>query len=275
MSVCISLVVSTLNEEHNIADCIRSAQELVNEVVVVDMYSEDRTVEMARSLGATVHLIERRPFVDPTRNFAIAQATGNWILLLDADERLTPELAGELRSIAEKDQADVVGIYRDTFMFGRRIRYSGWQEDRHHRFFKKGFLEYPDVEVHAMPKIRGRQLVLDGKKGRIQHFNYQDVRHFITTMNMCTDGEALKLLRTNGKITPLRGTYWGLRHFYKRYLKMRGYKDGMYGFILSIFMGFYWFLAFVKAWEQKQGDHKQKNVWPVPKKVKWAPGTGQ
>ena len=266
MSVCISLVVSTLNEEHNIADCIRSAQELVNEVVVVDMHSEDRTVEIARSLGATVYLIERRLFVDSTRNFAIAQATGDWILLLDADERLTPEISGELRSIAEKDQADAVTICFDTFMFGRHIRYSGWQKDSHCRFFKKGFLEYPDVEVHAMPKILGRQLVLNGKKGKIQHFNFQDLRHFIKMINDYTDGEAPKLVRGNGQITPLRGVYWGLRHFCKRYFRLQGYKDGMYGLILSVLMGLYWFLAFAKAWEQKQGGHKQKHVWPVSKK---------
>lgn len=259
MKTSISLVISTLNEENNIADCIRSAQELVNEVIVVDMHSGDRTVEIARSLGATVHLIERRPFVDPTRNFAIAQATGDWILFLDADERLTPKLAAELRRIAEKDQADVVTIQFNTYMFGRHIRYSGWQEDRHHRFFKKGFLEYPNEEIHAHPRTLGRQLTLNGKKGKIQHFNFQDLRHFIKMINDYTDGEALKLLRGNGKITPLRGIYWGLRHFCRRYLKMRGYKDGMYGFILSVFMGFYWFLAFSKAWEQKQRSQKNSH----------------
>lgn len=260
MSISISMVVNTLNEENNIADCICSAQELVNEVIVVDMHSEDRTVEIARSLGATVHLIERRPFVDPTRNFAIAQATGDWILLLDADERLTPELVTELRSIAEKDQADVVTIQFDTYMFDRHIQYSGWQEDRHHRFFKKGFLEYPNQEIHACPRILGRQLILDGEKGKIQHFNFQDLRHFVKRINDYTEGEALKLLRGNGKITPLRGAYWGLCHFCKRYLKMRGYKDGVYGFILAVFMGFYWFLAFSKAWEWKQRSRKNSHI---------------
>lgn len=258
MSVRISLVVSTLNEENNIADCIRSAQELADEVVVVDMHSGDRTVEIARSLGAIVHLTERRPFVDPTRNSAIAQATGDWILLLDADERLTPKLAVELRNIAEKDEADVVNIQFDTYIIGQHIQYSGWQGDSHHRFFRKGFLEYPDQEVHASPRILGRELILNGRKGRIQHFNFQDLRHFIKAINEYTDGEALRLLRGTGKITPVRGGYWGLCHFFKRYLKLQGYKDGKYGFILSVFMGFYWFLAFAKAWENKQRGYKQK-----------------
>ena len=149
MSLSISLVISTLNEESNISDCILSAQKLVDEIVVVDMNSEDRTVEIAKSLGAHVHLIEQRPFVDPTRNHAIEQATGDWILLLDADERLTPELGRELLDIAEKDRADSVTVHFDTYMFGRHIRYSGWQGDKHCRFFKKGYLQYPDHEIHA------------------------------------------------------------------------------------------------------------------------------
>jgi glycosyltransferase involved in cell wall biosynthesis len=240
-----------LNEESNISDCILSARELVDEIVVVDMSSDDRTVEIAKSCGAVVYIIERRPFVDPTRNYAIAKATDGWILLLDADEQLTPELTNELYNIAENDKFDTVTIYRDTYMFGRRIRYSGWQGDRHCRFFKKGFVKFTDQEVHYMPEVHGRHMILPSSKGRIQHYNYQDIRHFISKMNDYTDGEALKLLRSDGKISPFRGVYWGIYNFYKRFVKLKGFKDGKYGFILSVLMGFYWFLAFIKAWEQK------------------------
>jgi glycosyltransferase involved in cell wall biosynthesis len=246
-----------LNEESNISDCILSAQQLVDEVVVVDMHSEDRTVEIAKSLGAIVHMIERRPFVDPTRNHAIDQATGDWILLLDADERLTSKLARELLNIADKDQADVVTMYRDTYMFGRHIQFTGWQDDKHSRFFKKGFLRYPEQEVHAMPIISGRHLIISREKGRIQHYNYENLRQFIEKLNIYTDGEALKLLRAEGKVTTLRGVYWGVRHFLRRYLKFRGFRDGAYGLILSILMGFYWFLAFAKASELNERSQKQ------------------
>jgi glycosyltransferase involved in cell wall biosynthesis len=229
----------------------------VDEVIVVDMHSNDRTAEIARSQGAKVHLVGRKPFVDPVRNFSIAQATGEWILLLDADERLTPELSLELRSIAEKDLADVVTIEFDTYISQQQIKYSGWQKDSHCRFFKKGFLEYPDQEVHASPKICGRNLILPKEKGKIQHFNFRDLQHLINKINDYSDGEAIKLLRTNGKISPLRGVYWGLRHFLKRFLRLRGYKDGKYGFILSMLMGLYWFLSFAKAWEKNQKGYKQ------------------
>lgn len=253
----ISLVISTLNEETNISDCILSANRLVDEIVVVDMQSEDKTAEIAESHGAIVYKIERKPFVDPTRNYAISKARGDWILLLDADERLTPELVKELRIIAENNEVDAVTIYFDTYMFGKCIRYSGWQGDRHCRFFRKGFLVFSDNEVHYMPEIHGRHMILPPSKGKIQHYNYQNIRQFISKMNNYTDGEALKLLRANGNITPLRGAYWGLYNFYKRFVKLKGFKDGKYGLILSVLMGFYWFLSFVKAWEQKT-DYSQK-----------------
>ncbi len=256
MSVNISLVVNTLNEERNIADCIHSAKNLVNEIVVADMHSDDRTAEIAQALGASVYQIERRPFVDPVRNFAIDKASGDWILLLDADERLAPELVMELRRVAEADQVDVVELYFDTFMFGEQFHYFSSHEGRC-RFFRKGFLRYTDQEVHGLPKTKGRHLIIPPDKGRLQHYNYENLRHFIKKMNDYTDGEALKLLRSDGTINPLRGAYWGLRNFFKRYFKLGCYKEGNYGFILAVFMGFYWFLSFSKAWELRKQKLKQ------------------
>jgi|SRR3990170_6716155 len=255
MPVRVSLVINTLNEEHNIGDCIRSATGFADEVIVVDMSSTDRTAEEAKAAGAIVHTIQRAPFVDPTRNYALSLATGNWILLLDADERLTPGLKVELRKIAEEDSADVVNIFDATYMFGHRIHYSGWQNACRRSFFKKGFLVYPETEVHAHPVNKGRLLTLEPTKGVVLHFNYRDLSHFIKKLNDYTDGEALKLLRTGGALTPLRGVYWGARHFFRRYFLLSGYKDGVYGFILSILIGFYWFMAFCKAWERRQKDY--------------------
>lgn len=248
----VSLLISTFNEEGNIGDCIRSAAGFAEDVIVVDMSSTDRTAEEARSAGAIVHVIPRAPFVDPTRNYALSLASGEWILLMDADERLTPELKDELCSIAVEDLADVVEVAFEVHMFGDIIRYSGWQDPRRKSFFKKGFLTYPAAEVHAHPAWRGRLLSLDPSKGVLLHYNYRDLRHFILKMNDYTDGEALKLLRAGGNPTPLRGAYWGARHFFRRYFLRFGYKDGWRGFILSVFMGFYWFLSFAKAWEIKR-----------------------
>lgn len=259
MAVRVSLVINTLNEEEHIGDCILSAQGLADEVLVVDMSSNDKTADIARSLGAKVHTVPRFPFVDPTRNYAMSLACGEWILLIDADERVTPTLADELRVIAADDLADVVEVADEVHMFGDIIRYSGWQYPRKKIFFKKGFLTYPAVEVHAHPTWKGRLLSLAPAKGMLVHYNYRDLRHFILKMNDYTDGEALKLLRAGGNHSPLRGAYWGLRHFFRRYFLCFGYKDGWIGFILSVFMGFYWFLSFAKAWEiERKGSYSHK-----------------
>ena len=254
----VSLVVCTYNEEQHIGDCIRSAHGLADDVLVVDMSSTDKTADIARSLGASVNIIPKGSFVDPTRNYAFSLASGEWILMLDADERLTPALATEMRAIANGDLADVVEPVQKTYMFGVHIRYSGWQDNRRGILFKKGFLTYPEDEVHAHPALKGRILQLDSSKGVVLHYNYRDIRHFIRKMNDYTDGEALKLVRTGGKHTPLRGIYWGFRHFFRRYFLLQGYRDGWYGFMLCVFMGFYWFLAFCKAWEA--GNQKKMSA---------------
>ncbi len=245
----ISLVVNTLNEEANIADCIASVSGFADEVIVVDMESSDRTASIASSFGAVVHTIPREKFVDPARNKALSFASGDWILVLDADERLTPAVAAELKKTADGDMAEVVNVPFEVHMFGRIVRYSGWQDTRKKVFFKNGFLKYTATEVHGQPECKGRLAELDKNKGQIVHLNYRDIGHFFKKLNDYTDGEALKLVRTGGRNTPLKGIYWGLRHFFRRYLLQSGYRDGYTGLMLCAFMGFYWFLAFCKAWE--------------------------
>ena len=104
----VSLVVNTFNEEGHIADCIRSTQGFADEIVVCDMYSEDRTREIAESLGARVVFHQREPFVERARRFAVEQARGEWIFLLDADERATPALLDELSILISKESVNAV-----------------------------------------------------------------------------------------------------------------------------------------------------------------------
>jgi len=245
----ISLVVHTLNEEAHITDCIASARGFADEVIVADMQSSDRTAVIASGAGAVVHTIPREKFVDPARNRALSFASGDWILVLDADERLTPAVAAQLKNIASGDMADVVNVPFEVRMFGRIVRYSGWQDTRKKVFFKKGFLKYTATEVHGQPDWKGRLAELDKSRGQIVHLNYRDIGHFFEKLNDYTDGEALKLSRTGRRSTPLKGVYWGLRHFFRRYLLQSGYRDGYTGLMLCAFMGFYWFLSFCKAWE--------------------------
>ena len=256
MKTRISLVINTYNEAENIKACIESARGLADEVIVADMGSSDGTEEIAVSLGASVHTVPRSAFVEPAREKAVSFASGDWILRLDADERLTPVLRARFRDIAENNLADVVEVFDETWMFGKIIRYSGWQDTTTKVFFRKGFLDLSDADVHSHPQHKGRLQRLERQEGEIVHFNYRDIRQFVAKMNNYTDGEALKLRRQGGRLTPLRGIYWGVRHFLRRYLLRSGYKDGWHGFMLCAFMGFYWFLSFCKAWELNNKEAK-------------------
>ena len=107
----------------------------------------------------------------------------------------------------------------DTYISQKLIKYTGWQNDSHFRFFKKGFLEYPGEEVHAKPILRGRKLILPSETGKIQHFNFTNLQHLIHKINSYSDGEAIKLNKTSANVSLLRSLYWSIRHFYKRYVK--------------------------------------------------------
>ncbi|MEK9179498.1 MAG: glycosyltransferase family 2 protein, partial [Patescibacteria group bacterium] len=122
----ISLVVNTKNEEKDIVECIRSAQELVSEVIVADMHSTDKTIEFAKKEGATVFTVKDVGYVEPARNEAIQKAKNEWVLLLDADERLSPGLVPVLSEIAESDKADVVEIPFKTIILGKWMQHTKW-----------------------------------------------------------------------------------------------------------------------------------------------------
>ena len=139
----ISVVINTLNEERNLPYVLRSVRSWVDEIIVVDMHSEDRTVEIAREYKARVILFERMSCCEPARGFAVAQATGDWVLILDADEMVPKPLSQKLMHIASEDTADVVSIPWLNHLLGGTIGHMGWgpHQDRHPRFFKKHMIE--------------------------------------------------------------------------------------------------------------------------------------
>jgi len=130
------LVISSLNDEENIDDCIRSAPVFTKDVIVVDMSSIYRTAEEVKSTGAILNVISRARVVDPPRNYAFSLASGKWILLMDADECFTPKLRNKLCRIAVENLADAVDVSFEVHMFGDIILYSGWRFPARSAFLK-------------------------------------------------------------------------------------------------------------------------------------------
>ncbi len=249
----ISVVINTLNEEGNLPYALRSVKPWADEIIVVDMHSEDRTVEIAKEYGARVFFHERKGFADPARAFAIAQAGGDWILILDADELVPYPLSRKLREIARESKFDVVRLPWLNCLLGSPLMHTGWgpNQDPHLRFFKKGFLQTTsDLHNYLHPAPHSRVIELPFEPGlAIVHFNYLNSEHFIEKLNYYTTIEARQAFARGLRITPWRATLNGVKEFLIRYLKAQGFRDGWRGFYLSFFMVFYRIAAAAKLQE--------------------------
>jgi glycosyltransferase involved in cell wall biosynthesis len=239
----ISAVINTLNEERNLAYALRSVRAWVDEIVVVDMHSEDRTVEIAREFGAEVYLFERMGFCEPARKYAVEQATGEWVLLIDADEMIPLRLSEKLMEIAADDAADVVVVPWLNYLLGGPLWHTGWgpDQDDHPRFFKKDKMSL-NSRIHGStrpsPGTRVLRLAYDDKLP-FHHFNYVDSAHFLEKLNRYTTIEAQQAFERGEPVSRYKALRQAAAEFKNRYFRLRGYRDGWRGFYLSGFMAMY------------------------------------
>lgn len=248
----VSAVINTYNEEKNLARCLESVCQLVDEIVVVDMHSADKTVEIAKKYGAKIFLHEYTRFVEPARNFALQQARGDWILLIDADEELTPTLGDRLREVIEIDRADFVEIPRKNIIFGKWIEHSRWWPDYLVRFFRKGKVKFSD-KIHTPPSTEGEAIKLDPEeKNAIVHYNFQTISQFIERLNRYTDIQSEGLCESGYRFKIEDLILKPSNEFFSRFFAGEGYKDKLHGLILSVLQGFSEFVVYLKVWE-KQG----------------------
>lgn len=239
----ISVVVNTLNEERRLPFALRSVRGWVDDIVVVDMHSDDLTVEVARDYGARVFMHERLAYADPARTFALAQATGDWVMVLDADELVPYPLSRRLREVAAADEVDVVSIPWRNYLLGAALEHTGWGpgQDRHCRFFRRGSVSArPDIHDYLQAEARARVLDLPVEPGlAVVHFNYRDVTQFVEKLNRYTTVEAAAAAASGDRGGSARAMLQAAREFARRYLRRAGYRDGWRGFYLSALMAMY------------------------------------
>ncbi len=240
MSVQLTAVILTLNEEKHIKACIDSLG-WADEVVVFDSYSQDNTVQLAEKSGATVY---QSPFENyaQQRNAALAQIKTDWVFFVDADERGTTELAQEIRMvIADRPEA---GWYvpRHNYIFGRLTKGAGWFPDYQLRLFKHGLVYY-ERPVHEIAVVEGE---IGNLVSPLIHHNYENTIHFRAKQRAYTDYDA-GILKERG-IRPKPYTYLTqpLRHFYWRFITLKGYQDGFHGLRLSSYMAYYEWVKYRK-----------------------------
>jgi glycosyltransferase involved in cell wall biosynthesis len=248
----LSVTINTLNEEANIGECIASVT-WADDIVVVDMHSDDRTVEIAASLGARTFLHERMGFADPARDFAFEQATGDWILMVDADERVPEALAEEVRRVIADPAADVYNVAEQNMVFGRWLRHGTLWPDYHPRLFRKGALSWPG-QVHDRPRTAGPVVDLPAREGLAlvhRSSSYESIRgfaekYFLTYAPL----EAETYQRTGYRFRRRHLLLFPWREFRLRFLTAKGYRDGFHGLAVALLHSAYRLCAVLYFWER-------------------------
>jgi glycosyltransferase involved in cell wall biosynthesis len=248
VSATLSVITLTRDEERNIVECLASVA-WADEIIVLDSGSTDRTVELALRFTPNVSVLPWRGY-GAARNEGLARTHSGWILWLDADERVTPELAGEIRAILQRDVAAVAGyeIARRAYFCGKWIRHGGWYPSRVVRLFRRDMAKFSETRVHE-------KLVIGGNLARTQHdlihYTDPDLSHYFAKFNSYTSLAARDMFEAGRGFSVADLIFRPLFQFFKMYLLRLGFLDGIHGFVLCFASSAYVFTKYAKLWELK------------------------
>jgi len=251
----LSAVVIVKNEERNLTRCLESLQ-FADEIIVVDTGSTDKTPIIARELGAKVYHIEWNGF-GPAKKNAVDNATGEWILSIDADEEITPVLASEITKAIGSNQ-DFTGYYipRKTNFLGRWINHSRWYPDYVLRLFRKDKGQFTDSLVHE-------KVILHGETGKfrnyIKHYSYPDTKTFFDKLDRYSTLSAQELLKKGRKFSVFALICKTVASFCRHYITGAGFLDGLEGFIIAVLSAYGVFIRYVKLYYLEKTSHKNES----------------
>ncbi|MDO8487439.1 MAG: glycosyltransferase family 2 protein [Candidatus Curtissbacteria bacterium] len=247
----ISVVISAFNEEKMIEDCLKSAKLVADEIILVDNTSQDSTVEIAKKYTDKIFIRPNDPvMLNRNKNFGFSKATGDWIISLDADERITGQLASEIKKAVAKKDFNGWEIPRKNIIFGKWIRHSIWWPDYNLRLFRRGYGKFAEKHVHEKLDVKGEIGQLENP---MTHYNYQTVSQFIGKLDKTyTESEVDNFLKSGKSIFWYDAIRWPANDFIKTFFFQQGYKDGLHGLILSQLQAFYALIFFAKVWERKE-----------------------
>ncbi len=262
----ISAVIHTYNEEKNIARCLSSLK-WVDEIVVIDMGSIDKTSEIVSEFGAKMFQYPHTGFVEPARNFGIEKAKGNWIIIVDADEEIPAKLAKFLKVASNNDNFDYYRIPRQNYIFGKWVKHAGWWPDYQIRFFRKGQVIWSD-KIHGIPLTKGNGQDIEASDDlSIIHNNYQTIEQFIGRLNRYTSVSAKELFISNQRFSVDQLFQVPAREFVNRYFVWEGYKDGIHGLALSLLQSFSELTTYLKLWDLENFKEKKVTTAEIDKHI--------
>lgn len=252
-NVKLSVVVIVKNEESCIAECLESVQ-WVDEIIVVDDESTDKTIEIVKRYTDKI-FYRKMDNEGRHRNWAYSQARNSWVLSLDADERVTPELKDEIvRSLSNTSEFRAFSIPRRNYIGDYWIKYGGLYPSAQLKLFRKEYFCWEEVEVHP-------RAILDGVCGQLKndiiHYSYKNLEHFLNKVNGQSSLEAAKWFRDKRKMSKGKAFWRVYDRFMRTYFSKQGYKDGIVGFMVAVFAGLYQLLSYSKYLELKNKDNAQ------------------
>ena len=239
----ISVIIITKDEEKNISDCLKSV-EWADEIIVIDAESNDKTVELAKIFTDKVFTKKWEGYV-PQKKYALSLASNEWVLSVDADERITPELKNEILNLSPGNFAGYK-IRRKNFLLGKEITSCGWGNDYQLRLFKKEKTDLTERLVHE-------GFTVDGKIGKLKnpmlHYTFSSFTEYFNKINYYTSLKAEELVKQKGKIGGWTIFSHTVSAFILFFINKHGFKDGVRGLIISLLHSVSTMLNYIKLWE--------------------------
>ena len=246
----ISVTIITHNEEENIENCLKSIK-WADEIVVVDSFSADKTLAICKKHKAKI-IKHKWLGYSKQKNLAIDNARNEWVLSLDADERITKELLDEIKKEFERgDTADGYYIARKNFFLGKWIKHCGWYPDYNLRLFKKSRGRFIEREVHERAEVNGAAKYL---KHPMEHYTYKTLSDFISRLDRYSMLSAIELHKKGKRAGWNHLTIRPITTFLKMFFLKLGFLEGFYGILLSGLYSFYTFSKYAKLWEMDKKE---------------------
>lgn len=257
MKQSLSVVLSVHNEEKLLEEALKSIKDLAVEIVVVDNESTDKTVQIAKKYTKKIYDHKNTPnFLNSPKNYGFTKATGDWILSLDADERVTPELAEEIKHVLATSyeprttsQINGYWIPRKNKIFGKRLTGGIWWPDYQLRLFRRGKGEFPEKHNHELLAVDGRTEYL---KAPLDHYSYTSIVQYVEKFTYTyLENEVENQIKAGKKVYWYDAIRMPSSDFVINFFVRQGYKDGLHGLILAMLQAFYMFLVFARIWERQ------------------------
>lgn len=239
----LSVIIAARNEAHQIADCVRSAA-FADEVIVLDSSSTDATASVASEAGAKVHVTDW-PGYGKQQQRGISLATGDWVLSLDADERITEELAAEIRAAIAQPVAEGYRLPRHSSFCGQFMDHGGWRPDYTLRLVRRELAGFTEHFLHAHMTVQGRRADL---RSPIIHYSYRDLDDVLEKLNRYSRGAAIDARDQGRRSSFSRALASGFWAFFRTYLLRQGFRDGRLGFALAVYNAQTTYYKYLRLW---------------------------